>query len=151
MAVDGYMDELIDFVTREDDPRYDLIKIAIAHHRFVWIHPFTNGNGRTVRLFTYALLMKYGFRVETAQRILNPTAVFCNDREAYYNMLMEADTGTDAGLEAWCEYVLGGSRSSWRRWIIWLSTAISVRRYSALLLIWRFGMGDSAWTMTHPP
>lgn len=108
MAVDGYMDELIDFVTREDDPRYDLIKIALAHHRFVWIHPFTNGNGRTVRLFTYALLMKYGFRVETAQRILNPTAVFCNDREAYYNMLMEVDTGTDAGLEAWCEYVLGG-------------------------------------------
>ena len=46
--------------------------------------------------------------LETAQRILNPTAVFCNDREAYYNMLMEADTGTDAGLEAWCEYVLGG-------------------------------------------
>ena len=76
MAVDGYMDELIDFVSREDDPRYDLIKIALAHHRFVWIHPFTNGNGRTVRLFTYALLMKYGFRVETAQRILNPTAVF---------------------------------------------------------------------------
>ena len=52
--------------------------------------------------------MKYGFRVETAQRILNPTAVFCNDREQYYNKLMEADTGTDAGLEAWCEYVLGG-------------------------------------------
>ncbi len=90
MAVDGYMDELIDFVTREDDPRYDLIKIAIAHHRFVWIHPFTNGNGRTVRLFTYALLMKYGFRVETAQRILNPTAVFCNDREQYYNKLRRA-------------------------------------------------------------
>ena len=108
MAVDSYMDELIDFVTRDDDPRYDLIKIAIAHHRFVWIHPFTNGNGRTVRLFTYALLMKYGFRVATAQRILNPTAVFCNDRDQYYQMLMQADTGTDEGLTQWCEYVLGG-------------------------------------------
>lgn len=108
MAVDSYMDELIDFVTRDDDPRYDLIKIALAHHRFVWIHPFTNGNGRTVRLFTYALLMKYGFRVATAQRILNPTAVFCNDRDLYYNMLMQADMGTDEGLEQWCEYVLGG-------------------------------------------
>ena len=108
MAVDSYMDELIDFVTRDDDPRYDLIKIALAHHRFVWIHPFTNGNGRTVRLFTYALLMKYGFRVATAQRILNPTAVFCNDRDLYYNMLMQADMGTDEGLTQWCEYVLGG-------------------------------------------
>ena len=40
---------------------FDLIKVAIAHHRFVWIHPFGNGNGRVVRLLTYALLIKYGF------------------------------------------------------------------------------------------
>jgi len=26
-----------------------LLKAAIAHHRFVWIHPFRNGNGRTAR------------------------------------------------------------------------------------------------------
>ena len=96
LAVEGYIDELLEFVQREDGPQYDLIKIALAHHRFVWIHPFHNGNGRTVRLFTYALLMKYGFRVATAERILNPTAVFCNDRQRYYDTLMEADKGTDA-------------------------------------------------------
>ena len=56
--VQGYMDELVDFINNEDDKKYDLIKIAIAHHRFVWIHPFGNGNGRVVRLLTYALLIK---------------------------------------------------------------------------------------------
>ncbi len=50
--VEGYMDELLNFIAKEDSPKYDLLKAAIAHHRFVWIHPFGNGNGRTVRLFT---------------------------------------------------------------------------------------------------
>ena len=105
------MDELLDFVNRDDDPRYDLIKIALAHHRFVWIHPFGNGNGRTVRLFTYALLLKYGFRVATADRIINPTAIFCNDRNSYYEHLIKADVGDEVGLEGWCEYVLGGLKT----------------------------------------
>ena len=110
LTVEGYIDELLDFVKTEDSPKYDLIKIALAHHRFVWIHPFSNGNGRTVRLFTYALLLKYGFRVSIANRLINPTAIFCNNRDRYYEYLTKADRGDSAGLEEWCEYVLGGLR-----------------------------------------
>jgi len=62
--VPTYMDELFLFINKTDSPKYDLIKTAIAHHRFVWIHPFRNGNGRTVRLLTYAMLVKQGFNVE---------------------------------------------------------------------------------------
>jgi len=40
------------FINKLDRPKYSLLKIAIAHHRFVWIQPFNNGNGRTVHLFT---------------------------------------------------------------------------------------------------
>lgn len=108
--VQDYMQELVDFVNRADSPKYDLMKVALAHHRFGWIHPFGNGNGRVVRLLTYALLMKYGFNVSVGGRMLNPTAVFCNDRERYYSMLATADTGTKEGLEAWCIYVLEGIR-----------------------------------------
>ena len=108
--MEGYVDELLDFIRAEDSPKYDLIKIALAHHRFVWIHPFSNGNGRTVRLFTYALLLKYGFRVSIANRLINPTAIFCNNRDRYYEYLTKADRGDSAGLEEWCEYVLGGLR-----------------------------------------
>ena len=108
LLVPDYMQELVEFINREDPPKYGLMKVALAHHRFGWIHPFGNGNGRTVRLLTYALLIKYGFNVKDGGRVLNPTAVFCNDRERYYQMLSLADKGTPDGLEAWCLYVLNG-------------------------------------------
>lgn len=36
--------------------------LAYAHHRLVAIHPFTNGNGRTARLFTNLLAYQYGYQ-----------------------------------------------------------------------------------------
>lgn len=108
IQVPHYMQELVAFINENHPPKYDLIKVALAHHRFGWIHPFGNGNGRVVRLLTYALLIKYGFNVKTGGRVLNPTAVFCNNRDQYYAMLARADTGTADGLEAWCIYVLRG-------------------------------------------
>ena len=105
--VERYMEELFTFINESNSPKYDLLKVAIAHHRFVWIHPFRNGNGRTVRLFTYAMLVKLGFNVDVG-RILNPTAVFCSNRDNYYHYLAEADKGTDEGVLSWCEYVLKG-------------------------------------------
>ena len=107
LQVNEYMEELLNFVNREDSPKYDLLKTAIAHHRFVWIHPFRNGNGRTVRLFTYAMLVKAGFNVNVG-RIINPTAVFCSNRNDYYSYLSAADNGTMAGMLSWIEYVLKG-------------------------------------------
>lgn len=108
--VESYMQELFDFINEESPPKYDLLKMAIAHHRFMWIHPFGNGNGRVGRLFTYALLVKAGFNVQVG-RILNPTAIFCNDRDKYYKHLSEADKGNDVGLIDWCTYVLEGLKS----------------------------------------
>jgi Fic family protein len=108
MLVSQYMTELVGFINRVDPAKYDLIKVALAHHRFSWIHPFSNGNGRVVRLLTYTLLIKYGFNVKAGGRVLNPTAVFCNDRDHYYAMLGLADTGLTEGLEKWCVYVLSG-------------------------------------------
>lgn len=35
-----------------------IISIAASHHRYVWIHPFFDGNGRVVRLMSYAALKK---------------------------------------------------------------------------------------------
>jgi Fic family protein len=33
-----------------------IIAAATAHHRLLWIHPFIDGNGRVVRLMSYAIL-----------------------------------------------------------------------------------------------
>lgn len=106
LLVPSYMHVLTEFINRGDPPKYDLIKVALAHHRFAWTHPF--GNGRVVRLLTYALLIKYGYNVQEGGRVLNPTAVFCNDRARYYEMLSLADCGDDTALERWCVYVLQG-------------------------------------------
>ncbi len=105
--VNFMMDELVEFINEPASDKYELLKTAIAHHRFTWIHPFGNGNGRVVRLLTYALLIKYGFNVQDG-KILNPTAVFCNDRDEYYKMLAGADAGSEEKILDWCEYVLKG-------------------------------------------
>ena len=109
LQVDPLMQELVDFANADYPPKYDLLKIAVIHHRFVWIHPFENGNGRVVRLFTYALLLKFVFK--SKDRIINPTAVFCSDRKAYYHYLSLADEGTNEGIIQWAEYMLNGLKS----------------------------------------
>lgn len=108
--VPSFMNDLITFIQNPDAEKYDLLKTAIAHHRFTIIHPFDNGNGRTVRLLTYSMLVKQGFNVNVG-RILNPTAIFCSDRLNYYKMLGLADKGTEEGLREWTEYVLKGLKT----------------------------------------
>ena len=105
--VDLLMQELCDFINRDDVPQYHLLKTAIAHHRFAWIHPFSNGNGRVARLLTYSMLVKHGFKVGEG-RILNPTAAFCNRRQFYYDHLERADSGNEEDILNWCEFALGG-------------------------------------------
>lgn len=110
VKVPEYMEEFFEFINKEDNPKYDLLKMAIAHHRFVWIHPFRNGNGRTVRMLTYAMLVKSGFNVNVG-RILNPTAIFCSHRNNYYKLLEIADSGGKKDILTWCEYVLKGLKT----------------------------------------
>lgn len=35
-----------------------ILALAAAHHRFLWIHPFLDGNGRVARFISYAALLK---------------------------------------------------------------------------------------------
>lgn len=80
LRVSDFMDELVDFVN--NDSLEILIKSVIFHHRFVWIHPFFDGNGRTVRLLFNLLLMKEGFP---------PAIILKNDRKKYYDALNRAN------------------------------------------------------------
>ncbi len=109
------MNELYAYIGEENDPQMDLLKIAIAHHRFVWIHPFGNGNGRTVRLLTYSMLCKKGYITPGLARLFNPTAVFAGNREKYYDNLAMADKLDEDSLLAWCEYVLSGLKEEVER------------------------------------
>lgn len=102
------MRELVEYINSETNSQLDLLKIAIANHRFVWIHPFGNGNGRTDRLLTYALLCKKSYIAPNEMRLFNPTAIFAGNRNKYYDMLALADDYEDEHLLKWCEYFLEG-------------------------------------------
>lgn len=61
--------------------------LAYLHHRFVWIHPFNNGNGRTARLLLNAAAMLKGFE---------PIKLYHREGEArtkYIDALRQADQG----------------------------------------------------------
>lgn len=80
LKVEEFVEELIHFANSSDIDI--LIKSAIFHHRFVWIHPFFDGNGRTARLLLNLILMKSGFP---------PAIILKNDRKKYYDALNQAN------------------------------------------------------------
>lgn len=82
------MNQLLDWSRKNVDERTPTEVAAIFHHRFVQIHPFTEGNGRTARLLMNALLMKNGYPFITI--ISNA------ERSEYIKALGEADFGNDA-------------------------------------------------------
>jgi excisionase family DNA binding protein len=79
------MDEFIDWLQNNnlDHP----IKMAVdAHFKFVSIHPFVDGNGRTARLLMNLILMQDGYP---------PVIVRKEDREEYIKSLEKGQTKND--------------------------------------------------------
>jgi Fic family protein len=82
--VPDLVDELIDFVNTNPLNLNDIELATVFHHKLVWIHPFFDGNGRTVRLAMNLLLMRCGFP---------PAIILKNDRKKYYEALNQANNG----------------------------------------------------------
>ena len=78
------LDELIDFINTNPLQLNDIELATIFHHKLVWIHPFFDGNGRTVRLSMNLLFMRNGFP---------PAIILKNDRKKYYEALNQANNG----------------------------------------------------------
>lgn len=110
-----HMTELLGFIDEVPPAHKQLLQVAIAHHAFLWIHPFGNGNGRVARLLSYWMLVRLGFSRPGTPRTVNPTTVFGADRDGYYDALEAADTLDDAGLARWCGFVLIGIDEDLRR------------------------------------
>lgn len=106
--VHAEMTEWLDFANRDVPISQQMLHVAIAHHRFLWIHPFQNGNGRVSRLLSYAMLRRHGFVSPVGLRTVNPTAVFGNDRDGYYAALASADSLSNDGSVEWCTFFVRG-------------------------------------------
>lgn len=87
--VSSLLSGLISFVNSNEKKLSDVVLATLFHHRFVWIHPFFDGNGRTVRLVMNLLLMRSGFP---------PAIILKNDRKKYYDALNQANKGSYSKL-----------------------------------------------------
>lgn len=77
------MEQLIQWHQQKKDQLHPVELAARLHFQFVYIHPFTDGNGRTARLLMNLILMSYGF----------PPAIVKAESEVrlkYYETLEEA-------------------------------------------------------------
>jgi len=86
------MEELMRWY-RESRDLHPVVRAALFHHRFVIIHPFGDGNGRTARLVVNYILMRAG---------LMPLVIKSADKRNYLRVLQQADAGD---LEPFTEYL----------------------------------------------
>jgi len=91
-----------------------LIAVAAAHHRLGWIHPFGDGNGRVMRLYSQAMLFRHGLDSGGLWSLSRGLARY---RQRYYDTLESADQSrlgdhdgrgnlTDRGLADFCVFFL---------------------------------------------
>lgn len=83
-----------------------VIKSAIFHHEFVYIHPFEDGNGRICRLMTALLFLKAGYFIN---KYFVLDDYYDVDRKLYSDSLHTADKGNKT---KWLEYFSDGIKYS---------------------------------------
>jgi Fic family protein len=97
---------LNDFYTAYSNTNSNMLKAFNAlssHHRLAWIHPFSDGNGRTARLHTEAALMDGGIGVSQLWSLSRGLAFRQDD---YYAALKKADNLQDHTLQAFVEFLI---------------------------------------------
>lgn len=89
------MHELVEWFRKEKEKSdvNPIILAALFHYRFILIHPFDDGNGRTARILMNFILMQFGYP---------PAIIKTEDKENYYAVLRLADAGE---LEPFIEYI----------------------------------------------
>ena len=89
------MNDLINWY-REKAEEKTVNAIVLAthfHYKYIRIHPFDDGNGRTARLLMNFILMRFGFP---------PVIVKQEDKQHYFEVLQLADAGN---LNAFVDYI----------------------------------------------
>lgn len=88
--------ENLDIFLRRFNEAYDskrlskiqrIIAIAASHHRYLWIHPFYDGNGRVVRLMSYAALKN----ANVGNELWSVARGLARQKEKYKSLLQASD------------------------------------------------------------
>jgi Fic family protein len=110
-AVPAFLKRLDDVYSSAGSLDDTLIRIASAHHRTAWVHPFLDGNGRAVRLQTHGALWPLSAGLWSMSRGL------ARNRDKYYLMLDAADNHRQGDLDGrgnlsekllgeWCDWFI---------------------------------------------
>lgn len=81
IIVPEMMKELIEWYKENKEKLHPVELAAIFHYKLTYIHPFTDGNGRTGRLMMNLILMQYGYP---------PAIIRIEDRTEYMECLEKA-------------------------------------------------------------
>lgn len=99
--VPEYVEELCDYLNDHKRDRTPIHLSAYAMWRLNWIHPFSDGNGRTSRIFSYVVLcVSLGFALHGSNTI--PDQIVAN-RRPYFDALEKADAACKGGRVDVCE------------------------------------------------
>lgn len=101
------LQDLLQFIQQQNNSIDALLLAGIFHKQFVLIHPFMDGNGRTVRLATKLLLAGLGlntFHLFSFERYYNANVTnyfsFVGERGNYYDLRVD--------FTPWLEYFTDG-------------------------------------------
>jgi len=107
--VPGMIDDILEWLKKSrSEEIHPIILAGIFHVQFVTVHPFTDGNGRSVRLLTQLLLYRnnWDFR-----KILVLEDYYNRDRMSYINHIHEVvgyHYRPEKDLTPWLEYFIEG-------------------------------------------
>src|SRR5262249_49779555 len=76
-----------------------IMAIASAHHRFNYIHPFPDGNGRVSRLMSHAMASAAGIGAQGLWSVSRGLARGVDSRGDYKRMMDHADTPRQGDLD----------------------------------------------------
>lgn len=113
--IEQHMQALEHFINDPDNRLDPLLKMALAHHQFESIHPFSDGNGRVGRILCVLCLTQDG--------LLNAPVLYLsryiNQHKSDYYRLLQAvrDQGT------------------WHEWLLFMLKAVSETAQSTVILV----------------
>lgn len=86
------MEQLFKWMKDNKDDIHPLIMSSVFHYEFVFIHPFKDGNGRTVRLWQNVILSNW----EKIFEYVPLESVIMKYQDEYYNVIRECNINGDS-------------------------------------------------------
>jgi Fic family protein len=82
--VEERMTDLVKWYSEKKGELHPVVLAGVVHNQFVYIHPFSDGNGRVARLILNFILIKHGYF---------PVIIMNDEKQKYYIALRQSKNG----------------------------------------------------------